>query len=162
MEDIRVHDDPSRLFSVFIDPTQTRDWFFMNILVGQLPPCPHDRIPMILRSDKNFHYFQCTRCTKKKSMLDGTVFSRSKGKLHVILLIILFGWIGIAASKTSILLGPTPDTVGFWYFVMRVGAMTILNDTPVVLGGPGSIVEIDEAIWRRRKYKRGLIFTFKT
>ncbi|KAH7824585.1 uncharacterized protein MONOS_5324 [Monocercomonoides exilis] len=53
------------------------------------------------------------------------------------------------------MLGVDRITVGFWCSVVRVSCMEIWNLHQNPIGGEGKVVEIDEAVWRRRKYKRG-------
>ncbi|KAH7817401.1 putative ISXO2-like transposase domain [Monocercomonoides exilis] len=53
------------------------------------------------------------------------------------------------------MLGVDRKTVGFWCSVVRVSCMEIWNLHQNSIGGEGKVVEIDEAVWRRRKYKRG-------
>ncbi|KAH7822020.1 putative Uncharacterized transposase-like protein [Monocercomonoides exilis] len=53
------------------------------------------------------------------------------------------------------MLGVDRKTVGFRCSVVRVSCMEIWNLHQNSIGGEGKVVEIDEAVWRRRKYKRG-------
>ncbi|KAH7832701.1 putative Uncharacterized transposase-like protein [Monocercomonoides exilis] len=53
------------------------------------------------------------------------------------------------------LLGISENTIHYWTSVIRVRCTSIWNKNQAVIGGPGRIVEIDEAVWRRRKYGRG-------
>lgn len=75
--------------------------------------------------------------------------------LHKLFMMILLLWVGISATCISSLLGIGIHTIGFWSSVIRCVATDILNEEEVKIGGEGRVVEIDEAIWRRRKYKRG-------
>ncbi|KAH7819264.1 putative Uncharacterized transposase-like protein [Monocercomonoides exilis] len=78
-----------------------------------------------------------------------------KTPLGTTFLICLCFWQKIPITTISTILGVGKKTVGFWGSVIRVCCSKLWNSTQQVVGGEGKIVEIDEAIWRKRKYGRG-------
>ncbi|KAH7831762.1 putative Uncharacterized transposase-like protein [Monocercomonoides exilis] len=75
--------------------------------------------------------------------------------INIVLQILLYYWIGIGLKQIHLLTGVSYPTIGYWTSVVRVVCTQIWNETMPKLGGPGKYVEIDEAVWRRRKYGRG-------
>ncbi|KAH7822117.1 putative Uncharacterized transposase-like protein [Monocercomonoides exilis] len=69
--------------------------------------------------------------------------------------ILLWYWEGISIKHISRFIGIDRKTIGFWGSVVRVVCMNVWNESQVQIGGEGKTVEIDEAVWRRRKFKRG-------
>ncbi|KAH7818350.1 putative Uncharacterized transposase-like protein [Monocercomonoides exilis] len=71
------------------------------------------------------------------------------------LLICLYYWVKIPIKTISSLLKISQKTVGFWCSVERVCCAKEWNDKQQTIGGLGKTVEIDEAVWRKRKFGRG-------
>lgn len=49
----------------------------------------------------------------------------------------------------------SPPLISQWWYYMREVCQCYIDDNPVVIGGPGLTVEIDESVYNRRKYGRG-------
>ncbi|KAH7825741.1 uncharacterized protein MONOS_4310 [Monocercomonoides exilis] len=78
-----------------------------------------------------------------------------KTPLGTTFFICLSYWLKIPITTISTILGVGKKTVGFRGSVIRVCCSKLWNSTQRVVGGEGKIVEMDEAIWRKRKYGRG-------
>ncbi|KAH7819370.1 uncharacterized protein MONOS_9251 [Monocercomonoides exilis] len=146
----------SELLDIFHNEDLTWDWFHMVFFKGEVFVCKKCRRRMTIQmNDKNYRYWNCSHCKIKKSVLDGTVFSKSKIGLGKTLRTLLLQWVGISINNTAELIGINRNTVAFWASVLRVVCMKIWNSKQIHIGGKGKIVEIDEAVWRRRKCRRG-------
>lgn len=144
------------LFDIFSDESDSWAWYFDNILDGEAPTCSHDRCEMAFTFGSKFYkYWRCPKCKKKQSAYKGTSLESMKIPLRKFLLIILLYYIGISALHIGKILGLSDNTVLYWTSVVRVRCTALWNHNQTKIGGPGTTVEIDEAVWRRRKYRRG-------
>ncbi|KAH7815518.1 putative ISXO2-like transposase domain [Monocercomonoides exilis] len=58
-------------------------------------------------------------------------------------------------KQISYLVGISRDTVSYWASVSRTAAVNTVAKMDLILGGSECIVEIDEAVLRKRKFKKG-------
>lgn len=94
--------------------------------------------------------WRCTRCKGRKSIRDGSFFTKS----HITLqkwLILMYWWsreypVTEAAEEAEVDPGSAVDV----YRWLREICSTRLLHIPIVLGGPGIIVEIDESQFRHK------------
>lgn len=93
--------------------------------------------------------------TTKKSIRCGSWFSGSKLPLTTVSKI-TYLWV-IKAEPVAIICqtGVNKNTVTDWLQFCRDVCVEICSRTNETIGGPGTIVEIDEAKFGRRKYNRG-------
>ncbi len=94
--------------------------------------------------------FRCGTCKTTKSLRDGSFFNRSKLTLQKWLALI-FWWVrqypvGDAAEDV----GVGRDTAVNVYQWLREVCSTKLLQTTIKLGGPGTIVQIDESLFRHK------------
>ena len=95
------------------------------------------------------------RCRSTKSVRCGSLFEKSRLSLKV-LLALLYGWcIGMRLTTVCTALGLSEPTVVDWFNFLREECTYKLLQEPIILGGEGSIVEIDESLMVKRKYQRG-------
>ncbi|KAH7828947.1 uncharacterized protein MONOS_16314 [Monocercomonoides exilis] len=153
--DLHDEENISSLNKLFFNETSAWEWFKKEIIAMNLPMCRVHRCYQRIYHEKNYHYYACPKCKIKKSILSGTSFCRIKIGLGVTLLICLYYWLGIQNKTISLLLSVDKDTVGYWGSVIRCACSQMWNERQQVIGGEGTTVEIDEAIWRKRKYRRG-------
>ncbi|KAH7829009.1 uncharacterized protein MONOS_5221 [Monocercomonoides exilis] len=76
-------------------------------------------------------------------------------RLGITLLVCLYYWMKIPNKTIATFLLIDENTVGYWGSVIRKTCADIWNERQVSIGGEGKIVEIDEAIWRKRKFHHG-------
>lgn len=100
-------------------------------------------------------FWKCTKCDKQHAVLKGTPFFRSRLTLGTIFHILLNFFIKASITITSLQFGVSRDTVAYYYSIARASQAVRISEMFEPLGGPGSIVEVDEAILRKRKYKKG-------
>ena len=94
--------------------------------------------------------WRCTVCKGRKSIRDNSFFSKSKLILQK-WLILIFWWsrqfpVTSAASTAEVDVGTAVD-VCRW---LREVCTTKLLQTPVILGGQGVVVQIDESLFRHK------------
>ena len=97
--------------------------------------------------------YQCNSCREQFTVTVGTVFERSKVKLNKWLLcnhLLCSSKKGMSAHQIHRMLGVTYKTA--WFMCHRLRAA--MTDDGGPLGGPGAIVEADEAFVGGRKRKR--------
>lgn len=102
--------------------------------------------------------FRCLHCFKRHSIRSNSIFFNVHLRLtYLLLLIYLF------ATNTSVTLAMhyigrkiSRKTVTLFFHKLRVVMSDYLVPNPIRLGGPNSVVEIDETcLGRKRKYNRG-------
>ena len=105
----------------------------------------------IVRTDVTDKYsFYCPECKGRKSIRVGSFFSKSRLSLQKWLLVIYL-WareypVTDVASEANISARVAVDM----YQWLREVCTTSLLQTPIVLGGPGKIVQIDESLFRHK------------
>lgn len=103
------------------------------------------------RSDVSDGYcWWCRQCKTRKSIRDGSFFSKSKLTLQKWLLLIYL-WARdcpmVDAMDEAEVDSRTAVDVMQW---LREVCSTKLLQTPIILGGPGVIVQIDESLFRHK------------
>ncbi|CAF3574980.1 unnamed protein product [Rotaria socialis] len=84
--------------------------------------------------------WRCGKCKSTRTIRHGTFFSNSKLAIRQVLDLTYF-W--------------AESTIVDWKNFSRDLCGEHFSRHPVVIGGPGHIVEIDESAWTKRKYNRG-------
>ena len=102
----------------------------------------------------------CWRCTKRGcqlvvSLREGSFFSGSHLKISQILEIIYWWSRNSTVDQVFQETGITKVTIVDWFNFIRDVCTQFFLDHPIQIGGVGSIVEIDESKFGRRKYNRG-------
>jgi len=97
------------------------------------------------------------RCRYFKSMLCGSWFSQVRLSVSKVCQLICL-WLNLPFPRQSIIeteLGVSSRTVVDWSSFCREVCIFWVDKESVILGGPGVVVEIDEAKIGKRKYNRG-------
>jgi len=103
--------------------------------------------------------FRCSRpCRKESSIRKKTFFENSNLPLKVILRFIYY-WAYEECSQKKIKreLGLQNETITDWKIFLREVCILKLIANPVILGGVGRVVQIDESLFIKRKYNVGRI-----
>ena len=140
----------------FIDPAAARK-HLEALCWPDGPICPHCGSLNATRLDGKKHrdgLVQCNDCREQFTVTVGTVFERSKIALNKWLLcnhLLCASKKGMSALQISRMLGVTYKTA--WFMCHRIRAAMKPSD-PAPLGGPGKIVESDEAFIGGKKQRR--------
>ena len=94
--------------------------------------------------------FRCPSCKTTKSLRDGSFFNKSKLPLQK-WLIVMYWWIRqypvTDAAEEARVSRETAINVYQW---LREVCTTTLINTPIILGGPQKVVQIDESLFRHK------------
>jgi transposase-like protein len=140
----------------FIDPVAARKHLEALRWPDDEPVCPHCGSTDTTRLEGKKHrdgLLQCNDCREQFTVTVGTVFERSKVPLNKWLLcnhLLCAGKKGISAHQIHRMLGVTYKTA--WFMCHRL--REAMKDDGSPLGGPGKIVESDEAFVGGSKKKR--------
>ena len=101
--------------------------------------------------------WRCPRkgCQAILSIRDGSFFSNSHLKLTDLVAITYWWSRGVNVSVAVHETGHSQTTIVDWYNFHRDVCAQYFLDHPVMIGGPGKTVEIDESKFGKRKYNRG-------
>ena len=140
----------------FIDPVAARK-HLEALRWPDGPECPHCGMMDCTRLEGKSHrdgLIQCNNCREQFTVTVGTVFERSKIALNKWLLanhLLCASKKGMSAKQIERMLGVTYKTA--WFMMHRIReAMKPSNPEP--LGGPGKVIESDEAFVGGFKKKR--------
>ena len=129
-----------------------------HLLVGSMD-CPKCSSSCRLVPRKGSLSWRCPRkgCQAVVSVREKSFFSKSRLSLSVILRT-MFLWtrqtrVTEAAAETKISKRVAID----WYNFFRDVCIEYYVTHPIVIGGPGKVVEIDESKFGKRKYNRGRV-----
>jgi transposase-like protein len=121
------------------------------------PECPHCGSANATRLEGKSHrdgLIQCNDCREQYTVTVGTVFERSKIALNKWLLcnhLLCSSKKGISAHQIHRMLGVTYKTA--WFMCHRI-RLAMKDENPSPLGGPGKVIESDEAFVGGFKKKR--------
>jgi transposase-like protein len=137
----------------FIDPVAARR-HLEAIRWPDGPECPHcGLIKATAVSGGREGLYQCNNCREQFTVTVGTVFERSKVPLNKWLLanhLLCASKKGMSAAQIARMLGVTYKTA--WFMMHRI--REAMKDDGAPLGGPGKVVESDEAFIGGSKKKR--------
>ena len=128
-------------------------WFRTKRLLARSQDCATCNIPMRQGTRKDITdglVWRCSQCKTTKSIREGSFFSKSRLSLQKWLLLIHF-WmkeypVKDAASDVEVDKNTAIDV----YRRLREVCSTKLLATPIILGGPGVIVQVDESLYRHK------------
>jgi transposase-like protein len=139
----------------FIDPVAARK-HLEALRWGDTPECVHCGSADVTRLEGKKHrdgLLQCNKCREQFTVTVGSVFERSKIPLNKWLLcnhLLCAGKKGVSAHQIHRMLGVTYKTA--WFMCHRI--REAMKDDGSPLGGPGKVVESDEAFVGAKKKKR--------
>lgn len=121
------------------------------------PVCPHcgetENVHILQGKSHRAGLVQCNACLKNFTVTVGTVFERSKIGLHKWMLatyLLASSKKGMSAHQIHRMLGVTYKTA--WFMMHRI--REAMKDDGAPLGGPGKVIESDEAFVGGFKKKR--------
>ena len=141
---------------IFTDADKARE-HLERLMWPEGPHCPHcGEVENVHRLQGKSHragLIQCNSCLKNFTVTVGTVFERSKVPLNKWLLatyLMASSKKGMSAHQIHRMLGVTYKTA--WFMMHRI--REAMKDDGSPLGGPGMIVEADEAFVGGKKNRR--------
>ncbi len=129
-----------------------------NLLRKSYDHCGQQCYELYHKSTSDNLTFRCKVCRKKFSIRQDSIFSKSRLKLQNLLVLVYAFANGFSVTDAKKLLHDVVSerSIIQWYSYLREVCSEALLNTPIQLGGNGSIVEIDEAVLgAKRKYNRG-------
>ena len=142
--------------AIFTDPDKAR-LHLEALLWPNGPICPHcgesERVKRLAGKSTRPGLIQCNACLKNFTVTVGTVFERSKIALNKWLLasfLLSSSKKGMSSHQLHRMLGVTYKTA--WFMAHRI--REAMKDDGAPLGGPGLIVESDEAFVGGKKKNR--------
>jgi hypothetical protein len=144
------------LYRTLKNETDAINWCQVNGILNLDPICPKCSDTMSLSRNR----YRCNKaqCKKIVSVTSGTIFQKSQVSIKKIVLLIYYWVCEFPVVKTAFQLGISANCVSTWFLKLRnmAGFFYFLN-FELKIGGPDSIVEIDEALIVKRKYNRGRV-----
>lgn len=167
------HWGPIRLYKEagLDDARRTLEWCMSAGLIKSSAQCRRHRVDRILRwrSDRGSHFWYCSKCDKQEAVTKGSIFEDTNlpmGKALMLALCFAHNETYMSTAR-NLIFGPDeellPDsTIARWFgwfreIVVASCLASGIEHGPAV-GGPGVVVQIDEAQIGRRKYHRGRVY----
>lgn len=151
------------------DESQCVQWCIEKGLIANRRECRVHRAPRSLVRHEGVHGLRwwCSRCRKYDAALKGSIFEASHLKIgQAIMVIYCFAWdftyeqVKLATQLTAGSAVLSNKTIADWFSDMRdciIDYAAVQSRDRGRIGGPGMIVQIDEAKIGRRKYNRGRV-----
>ena len=138
-----------------------RDFLFQRGILKTSMPCPSCSVDMTLvacaaSKSPDLLIWRCLPCKKFKNIRAESVLSGQKLTLSTFLMLIFYLSVkSLTSIAISQLTGLSENTISDWRIRVhtKVADWLVANASP--LGGPGIIVELDEAKFGKRKYNKG-------
>ena len=150
------------IFELLSSKIKCIDFSMENGLISSSFDCPKCGNSMHLNLENEF--FTCgrrlngTKCNVsnvKHSLYKDSFFYCSKLSLHILFRLMYFWSIEVTQEVCSRELDISEATVSLWYNKLRsVCLLSVAYNTRGKIGGPGTIVEIDECLISRRTYSQ--------
>ncbi|KCZ82518.1 hypothetical protein H312_00176 [Anncaliia algerae PRA339] len=112
---------------------------------------------MKLKFSSGLYKWKCSKCKGSESVLKRTLFYKSKMKLTAFLDLIYFWSVNLTqTSARNEINTKSKQTTQKWFDKLKGLTYDIMKDLkPQKIGVVGSIVEIDESLFSKRKYNVG-------
>lgn len=147
-------------------PVECINWCIETGLLRHQPECRQHRVLRTLRLNRGSYFWRCRQCHDVITVTAGSIFEGGKlpfGK--VLMLAYSFSKASYYDEARSACIFDRSDlpladlTIARWFELFRdciiSAARDLASNLPSRIGGPGIIVQVDEALIGRRKYNRG-------
>ena len=143
--------------SVSCNEDKAMIWLMNNSLLANAMNCKKCSTPCRIVTKKDAKVWRCPQkgCQAVISVRNDSFFTGSHLKLNEIVDIIYWWSRKATIHVTMHETGHYEHTIVDWFNFLRDVCAQYFIDHPTTIGGPGSIVEIDESKFGRRKYNRG-------
>lgn len=136
----------------------TEKWLLEEGYLKPFIMCSHCREQkMKPRIKENKLYYRCSKCKSDKSIYSGTFLYNSKKEITEIVDLIYFWSINVLQiTCRKEINSKSMDTSQNWYDLLRLFCVKyMLKNNSGKIGGVGSVVEIDECKFSKRKFNFG-------
>ena len=137
-------------------------WLSENGLLGQRMSCATHMCELVIQSVMNkgtqTYVWACPvqPCSIQLPITSGTIFTLFRANPRKVLFVILDWLLGHQRPETLVSTGLTKNTLSRANVILRVCAYLIISRSHLnSIGGPDTVVEVDEAELHRRKAKKG-------
>lgn len=159
---------PVRLFreAKLDDPVQCINWCIETGLMRPQKECRYHRESRNLRLHNGTYHWRCRRCDNMIAVTVGSIFEESRLPFGKVLMLAYSFSIGsyYDEARSACIFDrsdqPIADsTIARWFELFRdcivSAARDLASNQGSQIGGPGVVVQVDEALIGRRKYNRG-------
>ena len=153
------------MFRVTSSEDDARQFLLQKGILHSTIRCPSCSCSMTLSpcsssKSADLWIFRCsgTGCSKTRSIRTGSYLEDSNIAFStVIRLLYLFSCRNLTCVDIAAFTGVSRQHVTNWKSILLEAVAVYIFNNPQPLGGPGLIVEIDEAMFGKRKYNRGAL-----
>jgi transposase-like protein len=142
------------LAPLFDDVATSITFLFEQGILYERPTCGRCRRPMT----RNETRWRCTRSACRgptKSIFHGSFFEQARLGPNQVLELAYYWICGVPSGALTTITGYSSATIAGYLRYLRELVAFNVKDTQGQIGGPGVVVEIDEAKFGKRKYNRG-------
>ena len=138
-----------------------RDFLFQRGILKTSMSCPSctsdmNLVPCSSSKSSDLLIWRCTPCKRFKNVRADSVLSGQKLTFSVFLQLVFYLSVkSLTNVAISQLTGVSENTISDWKAVLHTRVADFLVANPSPIGGPGVIVEMDEAKFGKRKYNKG-------
>ena len=140
---------------------EARDFLFQRGILQSSLTCPScgngmTLVPCSEKKSTDQLIWKCSPCRKYQNIRAESVLAEKKiALITFVRLIFLLSIKGLSSIAISQLTGLSENTIADWRLLLHTRISDWLCNNPFPLGGPGVIVELDEAKFGKRKYNKG-------
>jgi hypothetical protein len=142
------------LQTVLLHEYTTMIWMQNKNLLKVRMMCDNCNVEMILQSESDPKW-NCSICSRKKSIRANSIFSDSHLSLKQLTLILYHFWYRDSLARTAAEIWCSMKTVSQWFTKLKIIIISNILKKENSIGGDDVVVEVDEVCLRRRKYKKG-------
>ena len=128
-------------------------WFRAKRLLARSQDCSNCNVPMRQGTRKDVTdglVWRCPQCKTTKSVREGSFFTKSRLTLQKWLLLIHFWVKQYPVTDVAVDVEIDKNVGCAVYKWLREVCSTKLLQSPIILGGPGVVVQVDESLFRHK------------
>ena len=128
-------------------------WFRAKRLLARSQDCSTCNVPMRQGTRKDVTdglVWRCPQCKTTKSIREGSFFTKSRLTLQKWLLLIHFWVKQYPVTDVAVEVEIDKNVACAVYKWLREVCSTKLLQSPIILGGPGVVVQVDESLFRHK------------
>ena len=138
-----------------------RDFLFQRGILKSSLSCPGcssamNLVPCSSKKSSDLLIWRCSPCSRFRNIRTDSVLSGQKLTFSLFLQLVFYLSIkSLANVAISQIIGVSKNTISDWKTLIHTRVADFLVSNPSPLGGPGVVVEMDEAKFGKRKYNKG-------